>query len=67
MRRMIQRSDNRATNWIMRQVGGPRAIERVLKKNYPAMFTKTSIVEYIPAGGRTYRNKASVQRNSIWR
>lgn len=60
MRRMIQYSNNTSTNWIMRRIGGPAAIQRILKQNYPGIFKDTRIVEYIPAGGRTYRNKASV-------
>ena len=60
MERMIQRSNNYSTNWIMRQVGGPAAVQRILHQNYPGIFENTEIVEYIPAGGRTYRNKASV-------
>ena len=60
MERMIQFSDNRSTNWVTRQVGGPRAVERILKQHYPSIFKKTHLVEYIPANGRTYRNKASV-------
>lgn len=60
MQRMIQRSNNYSTNWIMRRVGGPAAVQRILRRNYPGVFENTEIVEYIPAGGRTYRNKASV-------
>jgi beta-lactamase class A len=41
-------------------VGGPQAVERILKRQYPAIFQEIHLVEYIPAGGRTYRNKASV-------
>lgn len=59
MRRMIQHSDNVSTNWIMKRIGGPYAIDRLLKKNYPRIFKNTRIVEYIPKNGRTYRNKAS--------
>jgi beta-lactamase class A len=44
----------------MRQVGGPKAVERILKRHYPGIFQDTHLVEYIPAGGRTYRNKASI-------
>ena len=61
MERMIHFSDNPSTNWVMRQVGGPRAVQRILEHNYPGIFRATSIVEYIPAGGRTYRNKASAR------
>ena len=60
MERMIQKSDNRSTNWIMRHVGGPQAVERILEKHYPEVFKDTRVVEYIPANGRTYRNKASI-------
>jgi len=60
MRRMIQHSNNSSTNWVMRQIGGPAAVQRILQENYPAIFQDTRIVEFIPAGGRTYRNKASV-------
>ena len=60
MERMIQHSSNHSTNWIIRQLGGPDAVERILKRNYPRIFRKTRIVEYIPPNGRTYRNKASV-------
>ncbi|MEN8762895.1 MAG: serine hydrolase [Thiogranum sp.] len=60
MERMIQRSDNNSTNWVTRQVGGPQAVERILKRHYPGIFQETHLVEYIPADGRTYRNKASI-------
>lgn len=60
MERMIRYSDNPSTNWVTRQVGGPKAVERLLKRHYPKIFRDTRLVEYIPANGRTYRNKASV-------
>jgi beta-lactamase class A len=60
MQRMIQHSNNPSTNWVARQVGGPRAVERILRRHYPGIFQETRLVEYIPADGRTYRNKASV-------
>ncbi len=60
MERMIQQSNNPSTNWVIRHVGGPGAVQRLLKRHYPHIFQDTLIVEYIPAGGRTYRNKASV-------
>ena len=59
MERMIQRSDNAATNWATRKLGGPSQVERFLKRRYPGIFQDTRIVEYIPRNGRTYRNKAS--------
>jgi beta-lactamase class A len=55
--RMIQNSSNEAANWVMRQVGGPDACARVLHGNYGKILRKTQIVEYIPPGGKTYRNK----------
>lgn len=63
LRRMIVRSDNKATNWMMKQCGGPKGVQKVLKQYYKHIFVNTSIVEYIPTAagknGRTYRNKAS--------
>lgn len=67
MERMIRKSDNSATNELMQIVsryngnGGPRATESVLKRNASSVYRQTSIVEYIPADGRTYRNKASAR------
>jgi beta-lactamase class A len=55
----IQHSNNAATNWMLRKIGGPKAAERILKRKYPGIFRDTRIVEYIPRGGRTYRNRAS--------
>ncbi len=55
---MIQRSSNSATNWVMRQAGGPAKCDAILKKYYGKIFKKTEIREYIPAGGRTYLNSA---------
>jgi beta-lactamase class A len=65
MEQSIRRSSNTATNRLIDIVSrynggtGPRAVERVLKANAPGIFPQTSVVERIPAGGRTYRNKAS--------
>ncbi len=60
MKRMIHLSDNRSANWVIRQVGGPRAVQRILRTHYSSIFHDTRIVEYIPASGKTYRNRASV-------
>jgi len=60
LERMIQHSNNASTNWVTRKVGGPQAVQRILKQQYPAIFQEIHLVEYIPAGGKTYRNKASV-------
>jgi len=58
MEAMIQRSSNSSTNWVLRQVGGPQACEKILRKYYGHIFKKTEITEYIPANGRTYKNSA---------
>ena len=58
MEAMIQRSNNSATNWIMRQVGGPKNCEAILEKYYGHIFKKTKIKEYIPSNGRTYLNSS---------
>jgi beta-lactamase class A len=59
MELMIQRSNNPATNWIMKAAGGPEKVNQILNSEYPHIFKNTSIVEYIPAGGRTYLNSAA--------
>ena len=60
LERMIQHSSNSSANWVTRRVGGPKEVERILKRQYPAIFQEIHLVEYIPVGGKTYRNKASV-------
>ena len=56
---MIQKSNNTSTNWVMRQTGGPAATQALLKRHYPSLCRQLYLVEYIPAGGRTYRNRGS--------
>lgn len=58
MELMIQRSNNRATNWVMRMAGGPSRCNEILKAYYKDIFKNTMITEYIPPGGRTYKNVA---------
>jgi len=58
MEAMIQKSSNPATNWFIKQVGGPAKCEALLKKEYGHLFTQVKIKEYIPPGGRTYLNSA---------
>jgi len=70
--RMIQHSDNKATNWAMKRLGGPAAVQALLRRSYGRVLPNVEIVEYIPRGGRTYRNKASVSDYSrfllaLWR
>lgn len=65
MEAMIQHSDNNATNYFIHLLGrtssysGPAEAERTLKRKHPGMFHGTRIVEAIPSGGRTYRNRSS--------
>lgn len=65
MEAMIQYSDNQATNHfinLLNQISrrsGPIEAERTLKQRHPDVFRQTRIVERIPGGGRSYRNKAS--------
>ena len=56
---MIQKSNNDATNWVMRQTGGPAATLALLKRHYPSLCQQMRLVEYIPKNGRTYRNRGS--------
>ncbi|MDE1977476.1 MAG: serine hydrolase, partial [Elusimicrobia bacterium] len=59
MAAMIQDSDNAAADYFLRKMGGPAAVQRLLKKNYGGLLQNLHLVEYIPYSGRTYRNKAS--------
>ncbi|HIE29479.1 TPA: hypothetical protein EYP66_19595 [Candidatus Poribacteria bacterium] len=70
LRRMIQWSSNPSTNYFIRLLKGPRNVTRILTRNYP-YFEQTRIVEYIPKGGRTYRNTTSAHDlnrfyNQLW-
>jgi Beta-lactamase class A len=56
MEAMIQQSSNPATNWFIRQLGGPARCEALLKKEYGHLVGQIRIREYIPADGRTYLN-----------
>lgn len=58
MEAMIQHSSNPATNWFIRQLGGPARCEALLKKEYGHLVGQIRIREYIPANGRTYLNSA---------
>ncbi|MEA1051779.1 serine hydrolase [Lamprobacter modestohalophilus] len=74
MEAMIRNSSNTATTELMQIVSrynggnGPKDVEHVLKRHAPGVFQQTSIVEYIPANGRTYRNLASAHDYSrfLW-
>lgn len=74
MERMIRNSSNPATTEMMQLISrhngnhGPQDVEYVLKRHAPGVFQQTSIVEYIPANGRTYLNLASARDYSrfLW-
>lgn len=55
LKAMLQRSSNSATNRLMRLLGGPKMVEKAIQERY----SNIEIVEYIPANGRTYRNRCS--------
>jgi beta-lactamase class A len=61
MEEMIQHSDNEATNWFIRQVGGPARCNAVINGQYGRLLSKVRILEYIPPGGKTYKNSALPQ------
>ena len=56
---MIVKSKNPATNRMISRCGGASSVQWILRNNAPKIFQNISIVESIPEGGKTYRNKAS--------
>lgn len=72
MREMVVHSNNEYTNHIMKRLGGPQGVQWILRKHAPHVFRQIKIVEYIPAGGRTYLNRASASDydrflRALWR
>ncbi len=61
MEQMIQHSDNQATNWFIRQLGGPAKCNTLVNKKYGRLFRQVRIREYIPPGGKSYKNSALPQ------
>ena len=65
MTSMIRHSRNQATNELIARVSSkpwssrPKDLEHLLRSEGGNIFQQVEIVEYIPKGGRTYRNKAS--------
>jgi beta-lactamase class A len=55
---MIRYSSNASTNVILKRLGGPNKVQRLLRETN--MYRELRLVEYIPADGRTYRNKLSM-------
>lgn len=69
---MIRDSDNAAANWFLRRLGGPAAAQARLMRRYGGLLSGLRLVEYIPADGRTYGNRASAHDYSrflyaLWR
>lgn len=59
MELMLVKSSNDATNQLMKLCRGPANVRRLCQIASRHRYKQLRIVEYIPAGGRTYRNKAS--------
>lgn len=59
MELMLVKSSNDATNQLMKLCRGPANVKRLCQVATRNRYKQLRIVEYIPAGGRTYRNKAS--------
>jgi beta-lactamase class A len=70
LQKMLHASSNTATNYFLRELGGPRTTDSILKTNYPDVFRATVVAESIPVQrrpkniyGRTYGNLASQADN----
>ncbi len=61
MERMLVKSSNTATNKVMEWCGGPQRVQQLCQEVSNWQFKQLHIVEYIPKGGKTYRNRASAQ------
>lgn len=59
MQKVIVQSDNDQTNYFIKQLGGIKKVQGLLKKQAPHIFKNIRLVEAIPAYGRTYQNKAT--------
>jgi beta-lactamase class A len=63
--KMIQPSDNAEFNWVVKYVGGVKAVQKYVDST--GMFTETKIVETINTyNGRTYKNKTSAHDLNIF-
>lgn len=58
---MIVKSSNHATNELMQRCGGPGNVQYILHKYSKSLYRGLRFVEYIPKGGRTYKNRASAK------
>ncbi len=61
MEKMIQHSNNQATNWFIRKLGGPARCNALINNKYGHLFRQVRVREYIPPGGKTYKNSALPQ------
>lgn len=59
MRAMIVDSNNTYTNYLIKRLGGPEGVQWMLRKKAPHIFRHIHIVESIPTGGKTYRNRVA--------
>ncbi len=57
--RMIRFSNNHSTNRILKLMGGPWKVRKILQQT--GLYRHLKLVEYIPKGGRTYLNKISAE------
>ncbi len=69
---MLQRSSNEATNWFIDTIGGVDRTRRILQDSYGELLPHLQLVEKIPPGGGTYRNRASAEDytrflRALWR
>ena len=67
--RMIRFSNNHSTNRILKLLGGPWRVRKILQQT--GLYRHLKLVEYIPKGGRTYLNKISADDlnrlfNQLW-
>ncbi len=69
---MLQSSSNESTNWFIDQIGGVARTRKILRAHYGDMLSGVELVEKIPPGGGTYRNRASAEDytrflRALWR
>ncbi len=56
---MLQRSSNADTNWFIDTMGGVERVRAILREGYGDLLPGLELVEAIPPGGATYRNRAT--------
>lgn len=59
MQDMLVHSSNESTNKLMKLCRGPKSVKRLCQLSSHNRFANLHFVEYIPKGGKTYRNKIS--------